>query len=137
SGHAIGATQMPPQSVWRVIAYLKAYCEDDGDLVIDEAELYRRPCELLTGQSPLPAPVKINEECIQFLIDLKEGPETEIRAAADWAFVFYRDLYGEDPPDGDVDAYMALTVKVLMVRHLMPLSRGTRRASLPPSRHCS
>ena len=108
---------MPPQSVWRVIAYLKAYCEDEGDLETDEASLYRHACELLAGQSPPPASVKISESWVRFLVDVgKEGSETEIRAAAEWAFVFCRDLYGEDPPDGDVDAYLVLTVKVLGIR---------------------
>jgi hypothetical protein len=45
---------MPPQSVWRVIAYLKACCEDEGDLETDEASLYRHACELLAGQRSPP-----------------------------------------------------------------------------------
>lgn len=115
---------MPPQSVWRVIAYLKAYCEDEGDLETDEASLYRHACELLAGQSPPPASVKISESRVRLLVDLKEAsPEAEIRAAAEWAFVFCRDLYGEDPPDGDVDAYLALTIKVLAIRRGIPDAR--------------
>jgi hypothetical protein len=123
TGVARVSDSMPPQSVWRVIAYLKAYCEDDGDLETDEASLYRHACELLAGRSPPPASVKISEGQFRLLVDLKAGSEAEIRAAAEWAFVLCRDLYGEDPPDGDVEAYLALTVKILTIRRGIPDAR--------------
>ena len=40
----------------------------------------------------------------------------EIRIAADWAWVLFHDLFGEYPPTGDEDGYIALVHKVLGVR---------------------
>jgi hypothetical protein len=114
---------MPPQSIWRTIKYLKASCEDEGDLETNEVSLYQHACELLAGQSPPPASLKISEGCVQDLVALKAGSETEIRAAAEWAFVFCRDLYGEDPLGDDAEAYLALTIKVLVIRRGIPDAR--------------
>jgi hypothetical protein len=52
--------------------------------------------------------------------------QTEIRAAAEWAWIIFRDLFGEYPPTGDEDGYHALVHKVLEVRRPYVVER------LPP-----
>lgn len=37
------------------------------------------------------------------------GTPESFEAAAEWAFVLYRDFFGEEPSTGDEDGYLALT----------------------------
>jgi hypothetical protein len=41
----------------------------------------------------------------------------EIRIAANWAWTLFHDLFGEYPPTGDEDGYLALVHRVLVLRH--------------------
>jgi hypothetical protein len=38
------------------------------------------------------------------------GTPESFQAAAEWGFIFYRDFFREEPPDGHADGYQVLTV---------------------------
>jgi len=49
------------------------------------------------------------------------------RVAAEWAFLLYRDFFGEDPSTGDEDGYLMLTSAVRCLLHAKIFS-----GKLPP-----
>ena len=86
---------------------------------------------------PVTAPAEIVEQQVLDILftDVGHGnhlgteAEEEIRTAADWAWVLFRDFFGEYPPTGDEGVvymtdedvvYMALVQQVLSLR-LLPL----------------
>ena len=121
---------MPIESVEHAVEYLKHMCEEFGDeFPLDEASLYRHVRALLTDEEiPNALPAGIVERCVSGFVGLEAGsgkdweeaeamtrpvatPE-QWRAAAEWAFLLYRDFFGEDPSTGDEDGYFALTSAV-------------------------
>jgi hypothetical protein len=122
----------PKKSVWKLVKVIKRMCEEESaNLRIDEASLYRHVEEMLdlNGETPDLAPVKIVEEQIEDILGIEwtitvddetttghAGTWTESWAAAQWAWVLFRDLFGEYPPTGDEDVYTALVHTVLGLR---------------------
>jgi hypothetical protein len=122
---------MPPKSVWKIVKFIKRDCEEWGEPQIDEASLYRHVEEMLDlEREPLESPpAEIVEKHIEDILDIEwtvtadnetttghSGSRTEIWAAAEWAWVLFRDLFGEYPPTGNEEGYQALVHKVLIVR---------------------
>jgi len=54
------------------------------------------------------------------------GTPESFRAAAGWAFVFYRDFFGEEPSTGEEDGYIALTASAheLLTARALELRQG-------------
>jgi hypothetical protein len=138
---------MPPKkSVQKIVEFIKTdYEEWGGELQIDEASLFRHVEEMLDleREPPESAPAEIAEEHVRSILawevtvtDMADNEtrtgrlatEEEIRTAADWAWVIFRDFFGEYPPTGDEDGYCALLHRVLemrrphIVEQLPPLS---------------
>jgi hypothetical protein len=125
---------MPSKSVWRIVEYLKEVCGEEygGDRRIDEVSLYRHVEEMLDLERKPPhlAPGKIVEKQVRAILDIevtvtvdsvaKTGhlaSRTEIWTAAEWAWVLFRDFFGEYPPTGNEDGYVALVDGVIEMRH--------------------
>ncbi|SRR6266545_935230 len=135
---------MPPKSVEKIVRCLKVACEEDCDLQqIDEVSLYRHVREMLDLEREPPelAPAEIVEEQVRLISGIewtitdiatgetatgRHGSPTQIRAAAKWAWVLFRDFFGEYPPTGDEDSYWGLVHGVLGVRLPLVIER------LPP-----
>ena len=139
---------MPPKSVWKIVEFIKQHYAEgvEGGLPpIDEVSLYRHVEGMLDleQEPPESAPAKVAAKHVEDILAIKVtitniadnetttgrlGTEEEIRIAADWAWVLFRDLYGEYPPTGDEEPYGFLVHKVLEVRRphvverLLPLS---------------
>jgi hypothetical protein len=122
---------MPPKSVWKIVEFIKIDHEEWGEPQIDEASLYRHVEEMLDleREPPVSAPAEIVERYIEDILSIEwtvtvdnetatghDGSRTEIWAAAHWAWVLFRDLYGEYPPTGDEEGYGGLVTKVLQMR---------------------
>ncbi|SRR6266566_7039626 len=122
---------MSPKSVWKIVEFIKIGCEEWGEPRIDEASLYRHVEEMLDlkREPPELAPAKIVEMYVEDILDIEwtvtidnetttghDGSRTEIWAAADWAWLIFRDLFGQYPPTGDEEGYGALVSKVLQMR---------------------
>jgi hypothetical protein len=125
---------MPPKSVWKIVEYIKhEYEEWGGDPQIDEASLYRHVEEMLDLEREPPelAPAEIVEKEVRliFCVEVEVtdtvdnettrghlGSPTEIQAAAHWAWLIFRDFFGEYPPTGDENGYVELVHRVLQVR---------------------
>jgi hypothetical protein len=134
--------EMPPKSVWKIVKLLEKMCEEESaNLRIDEASLYRHVREMLDlGREPSDlAPVEIVERHIEVILGIewtvtgdnetttgRLGSRTEIWAAAEWAWVLFRDFFGEYPPTGDEDVYAALIHAVPELRRSHVVER------LPP-----
>jgi hypothetical protein len=136
---------MPLESVEQAIGFLKTMCEEYGDeFPLDEGNLYRHVRALLTDEEiPSALPADIVERGASSFAGLEVGsgkdreeaealtrpvatPE-QWRAAAEWAFLFYRDFLGEDPSTGDEDGYLTLIAGVQTLLHAKIFSR-----KLPP-----
>jgi len=124
---------MPPKSVWKIVELIKHdYEEWGGERQIDELSLYRHVEEMLALEREPPdlAPTEIVEQQVQTVSlftmsitapdgETRTGPigsPVEIAAAAKWAWVLFHDFFGEYPPTGDEDGYLALVHKVLTLR---------------------
>jgi hypothetical protein len=121
-----------PEAILQAIESLKLLCEDaewwdSKEFPRDPDNLYRHVRALLAGEDPPEViPAKILEVGAQSIAGIemgvgKDAEEAEARtrpigtpescqAAAEWAFIFYRDFFEEEPPDGHADGYLVLTV---------------------------
>src|SRR5215831_16426854 len=116
---------MPLESVEQAIRFLKKMCEEYGDEFPLEESLYRHAHAMLTDEDPPEAPADIVKYCASGFVGLEMGcgkdrEEAEAmtgpvasseqwRTAAEWAFQFYCDFFGEHPSTGDEDGYITLT----------------------------
>jgi hypothetical protein len=144
-----------PKFILQVIGALKTMCEEYGEeFPLDPENLYRHVGALLGGADPPElVPAKIVEVCIEPMLQLRiamgpRGTDPEqmdamlapigtpesLQAAAEWAFILYRDFFREDPSTGKEDGYRALTsmVHVTLREHLSRISRGNRRPCPDP-----
>ena len=68
------------------------------------------------------APAETVEQQVEDILSIEFGygnhlgTEKEVQAAANWAWVLFRDLFGEYPPTGDEEVYTALVHLVLSLR---------------------
>jgi hypothetical protein len=125
---------MPLESVEQAVGFLKKMCEEYGDeFPLDEGSLYRHVRAMLTDEEPPNAPANIVERCVSPFFGLEMGvgrdrEEAEVmtgpvaspeqwRTAAEWAFLFYCDFFGEHPSTGDEDGWLMLTSAVQNLLH--------------------
>jgi hypothetical protein len=113
------------KSVSKILKVIKMACEEESaNLRIDEVSLYRHVKETLDleRKPPATAPAEIVEQQVEDILSIEVGDgnrlgtEKEVQAAANWAWVLFRDLFGEYPPTGDEEVYMALVHQVLSLR---------------------
>jgi hypothetical protein len=116
---------MSAKSVERAVEYLKRMmCEECGnEFPLEEASLYRHVKALLALPEEPPSeivPAHIVECIISDLYPvgpLSENTEEGRRAAAEWAYLLYRDFFGEVPTTGEEDGYLILAVSVNVLLH--------------------
>jgi hypothetical protein len=116
-----------PKAILQAIEHLKLMYEEYGEeFPLDPENLYRHVGALLAGEDPPESvPAKIAEVGAEGFVGMEVGhgvdpeeaeamlrligtPES-FQAAAEWAFVLYRDFFGEEPSTGHEDGYIALT----------------------------
>ena len=118
-----------PEAILKAIEHLKTMCEEYGEqFPLDPDNLYRHVSALLAGEDPPEAvPAKIVEVGIEHFLSMKIaigapgtdpeqmdamlqpiGTPESFGVAAEWAFVLYRDFFGEGPTTGHEDGYAAL-----------------------------
>jgi hypothetical protein len=123
---------MPPKSMWKIVEFLKIGCEEWGELQVDEASLHRHVGEMLELEREPPelAPEETVEQQVELISSIQwtvtvgneitppmcGGSPMQIQTAAKWAWVLFHDFFGEYPPDGDEEGYMALVQKILQMR---------------------
>jgi|SRR5215468_5881324 len=126
---------MSAKSVEQAVKYLtRMLCEDcDDEFRLDEAGLYRHVKALLAlPEEPPPeiVPAHIVECVISYLYPvgpLSENTEEGRRTAAEWAYLLYRDFFGEVPTTGEEDGYLLLAIYVNILLH------GRLAGQMPPA----
>ena len=124
---------MSAKSVERAVEYLKRMmCEECGnEFPLEEASLYRHVKALLALPEEPPSeivPAHIVERVINDTPLLAFGTTEEgRRAAAEWAYLLYRDFFGEVPTTGEEDGYLVLTIGVDV------LLRSQLAGQMPPA----
>jgi hypothetical protein len=126
-----------PKAILQAIEHLKMLCDDaewwSTEFPRDVESLYRHVGALLAGEDPpelVPAmiaevgaegfvgmqmavgPLGCSPEQMDAMLQPIGTPES-FQAAAEWGFIFYRDFFREEPPDGHADGYQVLTVGAL------------------------
>jgi len=122
------------KSVHKIVDLIKMDCEKWGSgLQINDASLYHHVEEMLDLEREPPelAPAEIVEKHFEDIFSIEVtvtdlddnetttghlGLPTEIRTAADWAWVLFRDFFGEYPSTGDELGYVELVHRVLQMR---------------------